>query len=121
MPVEVYSSGIFAQDGEMAAGNAITVMKEKGIDLTKHKAINIRKTNIQNMDLILCATESHKTIVKELYPNLKEKVYTILEYADNRRQDKDLPDPWGNDIQTYKKCAEEIEESIEKIVEKITR
>lgn len=40
--VEVYSSGIYALDGDSSTDEAIEVMEEYGVDLKKHRAINTR-------------------------------------------------------------------------------
>lgn len=118
--IEIYSSGIFAETGDKASYSAIEIMQEYGIDLTKHEATNIKQSNIQEMDLILCATASHKYSVLQMYPQLKEKVYTIKEYAkDNKQEDLDIKDPWGYDIEIYRYCAAEIDKYIEEIIKKI--
>ena len=78
--VEVYSCGIYADSGEPSTYNAIEIMKEYGIDMKNHRASNIKETNIEQMDLILCATVSHKQLVLNMYPDLVGKVYTIKEY-----------------------------------------
>lgn len=70
------------------------------------------------MDLILCATQSHKDSVINIYPKLKDKVYTIKEYTLNDKNDIDIKDPWGYNKETYKKCANEIEECIDIIIKK---
>ena len=66
--IEVYSSGIYAQNGDIPTYEAIQVMKEYGIDLSNHRATNIRNSNIENMDVILCATTAHKNNVIAMYP-----------------------------------------------------
>lgn len=116
LDIEVYSCGIFAMNGDGAPFNAIEVMKNRGIDLREHRATNIRDSKIKEMDLILCATDSHKINVINLYPELEDKIYTICEYADI---DGDIEDPWGYDVEIYEKCAEELEECIDIIVEKL--
>ncbi len=40
--VEVYSSGIYAVQGDTSTYEAIEVMEEYGVDLKKHRATNIR-------------------------------------------------------------------------------
>ncbi len=40
--VEVYSSGIYAMQGDISTDEAIEVMEEYGVDLKKHRATNIR-------------------------------------------------------------------------------
>ena len=79
--IEVYSCGVFAENGDVSTEEAIETMQEYGIDLKKHRATNIRNSNIENMDVILCATTAHKNNVIAMYPNLKEKVFTMKEYA----------------------------------------
>lgn len=117
--IEVYSCGTTAYTGDWSTEDAIEVMKEYQIDLKKHRATNIRESKIEEMDLILCATRTHKYSVINSYPQLKEKVYTIKEYAQEDTTSLDISDPWGNSIQIYRQCAEEIKESLEKIIEKI--
>lgn len=118
--VEVYSCGVYAQNGDIPTEEAISVLKTiYGIDLTKHKATNIANSNIQEMDIILCATTSHKNNVISRYPELKEKIYTMKEYAEYPQNDIDINDPWGGSYETYKKSAKEIAECIQKIIEKI--
>jgi len=117
--IKVYSCGIFAEDGDMAMYTAIEAMKEYGIDLKNHRATNIRNANIEKMDVILCATQSHKHTVSQLYPDLKEKLYTIKEYAVCDEENIDIKDPWGYDIEIYRFCASELENCIIKIIEKI--
>ncbi len=117
--IGVYSCGIFAEDGDAPTYNAIEAIKEYGVDLRKHKATNIRNSRIKEMDIILCATTSHKNNVINMYPDLKEKIFTIKEYADFDKNDLDIPDPWGYDIETYRFCASTINKCLERIVNKI--
>ena len=79
--IEVYSSGMWARDGDIPTYEGIEVMKDYGIDLSTHKATNIKSSNIEDMDVILCATFSHKLNVISMYPNLKDKIFTMKEYA----------------------------------------
>lgn len=117
--IEVYSCGIYAEDGDIPTYEGIEVMKKYGIDLEKHRAVNIINSNIEDMDVILCAAESHKNSVISMYPELKVKVFTMKEYAGYPRSDWNINDPWGYGIDVYTKCAEEIEECINKILNKL--
>ena len=74
---------------------------------------------IKDMDVILCATISHKNSVINMYPELKEKVFTMKEYAGYPQNDLDIKDPWGYGIEVYKSCAKEIKECLNKIIEKL--
>ena len=114
-PIEVYSCGIFAQNGDYPTNEAVEVMKEYGVDLSKHRATNIRNSKIEEMDVILCATTAHKNNVLNMYPELEGKVYTMKEYAGYDKNDLDIKDPWGYDIDTYRRCAKEIDECLKKM------
>ena len=73
--------GYMPKVGDVPTYEAIAVMKNYGIDITSHKATNIIKSNLNQMDLILCATNSQKFSVTSMYPEVKGKVYTMKEYA----------------------------------------
>ena len=119
--IEVYSSGIYAYTGDKATNHAISIMKNYNVDLENHRATYIKETDIIEMDLILCATKNHKDIILEEYPKLQNKVYTIKEYAeyDLKGGDIDINDPYGGNLESYKKCATEISDCIELILKKI--
>lgn len=121
--IEVYSCGIYAQDGDTPTWEAKRVMMDEySIDMNEHRATNIVNSNIEKMDLILCATSRHKKDVLRIYPKLEGKVFTMKEYVGYNREyhDKiDIKDPWGYDIETYRACVAEIDECLEMLLEKI--
>lgn len=120
---KVYSCGIYAETGDYATYNAIEAAKKYNVNISSHRATNIRESNIEEMDLILCATQSHKQSVIYLYPNLREKIYTMKEYAklDNNGQDMDIKDPWGYDMNVYTNCVMEIEKCIQEITKQLNK
>ena len=122
LDIEVYSAGIFAMDGEHASYNSVAIMKEYDVDLALHTATSIENSEIEKMDLILCATKNHKAQLISKYSDEKEKIFTMKEYAglDNNGQDMDISDPWGYNMNTYRMCAAEISLCVDKIIEKLT-
>ena len=48
--VQVYSCGIYAENGDTSTYEAIETMNEYGIDLRNHTATNIRNSNIYQMN-----------------------------------------------------------------------
>lgn len=97
---------------------AIEVMNEYGIDICEHRATNIASSDIKKMDLILCATKTHKNAVIQMYPKLDGKIYTIKEYANYDEKDLDIKDPWGYDVEVYRFCVSEIEKCIDLMIKK---
>lgn len=120
--IQVYSCGIYAQDGDIPTYEAREAINEYGVNLSNHFAINIKNSNIKDMDLILCATKSHKIAVIDIYPELEEKVFTMKEYVNYDREHHDnidIKDPWGYDLETYRSCLAEIDECLELLLKKI--
>lgn len=101
-----------------ASKNSIKVMKDEGIDLSKHVPVQIDKKLIDEADLILTMTQLHRKILNSQYPEYSHKLYTLKEYADSNNTDKDIQDPFGGPLSIYKACFNEIKEAIEKIIEK---
>ena len=113
--VEVYSSGIYADNGDGSTWEAISVMEDYGVDLKPHRATNIRNSNIEEMDVILGMTIGHKQQMLQMYPNLKDKIFTLKEYVGYNKAGHDeinIIDPWGYNVETYRNCAEEIDECL---------
>lgn len=112
----VCSSGISAYPEDVSTYEAIFVMKnEYGIDLKNHRATNVKASKIKEMDLILVMTVSHKNILVAMFPELKEKIYTIKEYVG---LPGDVLDPYGGTIETYSNCAKELNDYIDMFLKK---
>ena len=117
--IEVYSSGIFAMKGDIPPDEAIEVMEEYHVDLKQHRATPTIQSNIQEMDLILCMTNSHKQTLIGTYPNLVDKIFTLKEYTGLTEKGIDIKDPWGYTFAVYRFCAAEIDECLNKLIETI--
>ena len=114
---EVCSCGLFAHNGDIPTIEGVTVLDTiYDVDLTKHRATNIDNSNIKDMDIILCATTSHKNNVLNKFPELDGRVFTMKEFAKYPSYDLDINDPWGGSMATYKKCDSEINECLDKII-----
>ena len=107
----ISSCGLQAKTGEHSTNNAIMAMKD-----CNHRSTNVAEIDIENYDLVFCMTIQHKYQLLQLYPKLKDKVYTLKEYVDNNEY-KDIDDPWGYDINVYKNCAREIVDNVDKLLE----
>lgn len=121
LDIEVYSAGLHASTGEYSTDEAVRVMQEQyDVNILQHQSVNVKDTNIADMDLILCATHAQLTTLEYRYPELDHKIFTIKQYAYGPDvDDKDIDDPWGYPLQVYEKCANEIYEALVKIAEKI--
>ncbi|MGO1651094.1 arsenate reductase/protein-tyrosine-phosphatase family protein [Senegalia sp. (in: firmicutes)] len=79
--VFIYSRGVSAIENMSASKHAIRVMENMGIDMTNHKSKLLTKKDVDKADIILTMTLNHKSLVVNLYPHAKGKIYTLKEYA----------------------------------------
>ena len=122
--VSVHSCGIYAEPGDGATTEAIEAMKEYGVDLTKHRATNMRNADLRQMDLILCATNSHKIAITRLYPDLQDRIFTLKEYVGYNKEYNtkiDLDVPWGFGEDVYRFCASDINDCLDLLIKKIEK
>ncbi|MBQ9757645.1 MAG: threonylcarbamoyl-AMP synthase [Clostridia bacterium] len=100
------SAGLFAGGGK-ASENAIRAAAELGVDIKSHNSRQLTPRMLENSDIILAMTESHKMSIPAEY-----NARTISEFVG---VDGEIIDPYGGDIEVYRKCAGELKELIEKM------
>lgn len=112
----ICSSGIYAYGGEKSTYEAVSIMQnEYDINLSNHRATAVRESDIENMDLVLCMTNSHKNTLNLMYPNLSDKIYLIKEYVG---LDGEVEDPYGGSLSVYSNCAKDLSFYLDKLLEK---
>lgn len=121
--IEVQSAGLCAMPQQPATQQAIHVMKEHNIDLTTHRAKPLTKEKVDNADIILTMTASHKNGILGIAPEAKGKTFTLKEYAmkygkiDHKQiSSQDIIDPFGQTVERYRETAEEIKSLLMHIV-----
>lgn len=117
--IEVKSAGTTAVDGMGAAQQAITVMKTRGLDLSNHTSTSLSTGLLSEADLVLTMTRRHKGAILRNDPKLKDKVFTLKEYAGPVDDDLDISDPFGQSVDVYQQCSLELEQYLKNVLEKI--
>ena len=117
LDIKVKSAGTFALDGQEASEEAIQVMEEEGIDISNHRANIIHRNLVEEADLILTMSRSHKQQLLSKYDFIKGKVFTLKEYAHS--QEEDIEDPFGRGIEAYRLAKAEIKEALKKVAAKL--
>lgn len=139
--IKVISAGTSAVKGQRASKNAILVMQEKDIDIKGHEATPLTRELVDEADLILAMTQSHKFRVMQMSKDAHNKTYTLKEYVvrstdvgeltsdivrfsgtastNDRWISPDISDPFGQPLGLYRACANEIEEDLKIILKKL--
>ena len=110
------SAGVATVDGLPAAKNAIDTMTQMGIDLTTHKARFLPNVKLSNYDLFVTMNYDQATLVESRGVPLS--LIKVLERKTDDKYDIEvgIQDPFGSDLQAYKKCAIVLTNAITELI-----
>lgn len=94
----VKSAGLHPNEGEPMAENARQALKEMGIKAPKRSAKSLTVEQCKRSDMIVCMTNN---ILKEMQM-FRPKAVSVAEITGG----SDVSDPYGQDLQAYKRTAE---------------
>ena len=100
--VMVVSAGIAAAPGCPPTSEAMQVMRERGLDLTRHEAQPLTDQLVRHADLILTMTSSHLQSIVERWPDAADRAHLLLPDCG------DVADPIGQTVVAYRDCADQI-------------
>lgn len=90
---------------EFVSPNAALVCNEIGLDLSHHRPRPLRERDLYVCDIFVVMTPLHaETLLSIGIP--KEKIYIL---------GGGIPDPYGSDLATYRRCRKTIEEAIDEL------
>ena len=109
--VRVFSAGISAMDGDQASDNSIQACQELNLDISDHRSAALTRATLENASAIFCMTESHRALLN-MYFEVPESASTFLmrEFID--QGSKELPDPYGQDMEVYRECRDRMKEAL---------
>ena len=115
--IKVKSAGTNAITNSKPSEFATKVMREKGIDISSHRATPLTPEIVKEYDLILTMEERHRQRVINLFPFVREKVWLLSEFSSGKKED--ILDPAGSYLSTYRELALRIEKEINKLIERL--
>ena len=104
--ISVSSAGLSAIPGDCVSDNAVAASKLYGIDISSHRARSLSRPLLEETDLFVCMTQSH--------------ALPLLAFAEKGSiivLGNGISDPYGGDLETYSKCAGEISNAIDDLLE----
>lgn len=113
---KVLSAGTHAATGAPAAGPAVGVMEELGLDLNSHSSTMLSPELVAEADLLLTMTEAHKNYVIDSYPHASAKTFTLKQFAG---LDGDVGDPFGGDVGIYRETAVELRRLLQTVAQRL--
>ena len=103
---KVISAGVMAYGGASASPEAIQACREIGVDISDHHTGRLTDELLNGADFIFVMDSSHYLAVERLSPQALSRTSLLV-------ADRDVGDPVGMPVETYRKCARQISEGIE--------
>ena len=116
--LEVASSGTSAWETAPASDGALLVAMERGMDLSDHRAQSLTREMVQASDLILAMGPHHLERIEALGGD--GKGFLLSDFASHGKSKRPISDPIGAELDVYRATADELEEEIRRVVERIT-
>jgi len=117
--IEIGSAGTFAWDGQPATSLAVKVLRDKGIDISGHRARRLSPDLVHGSDLIVTMAEEHRIAVEAMAAGVDAEV-VVLGDLDEKRDDRDIGDPIGGDESVYSKVRDDIYGLIGLLIEDVS-
>jgi protein-tyrosine-phosphatase len=108
MDLEVRSAGIAPHPGLRAAGPAVAVLAEEGIDISDEFSKSVTIENLTWADLIVPMCRNQAVHLLEDFPELASKVRVL---------ERDVADPYGKPIEPYRDVRDELHELLTRFVQ----
>jgi protein-tyrosine phosphatase len=105
--IEVRSCGLTALVGQPADPAALSLMRERGIDIGAHRARQIDPAQVAWADLILVMERLQKDIIQAQMPSAGGKVFRLGHFSDT-----DIPDPYRQSIDRFAEVLQVIDENV---------
>jgi len=112
---QVGSAGVIAGRGMGASKVAVDAMKEIDIDLCPHRSRPLLQDLVDDAELIVVMTASHRDQLRTLFPEDSDKVYLLKSFVEGKGDD--VEDPIGLNIDAYRAVRVQIEQALPGLME----
>lgn len=104
---EVKSAGLNALVGYPAEGTAQRLMKERGVDLSSHRAHQLNLELVLWADLILVMEKEQKKALNSIASAARGKTYCLGQWSD-----AEVLDPYGQSIEAFRNALRLIDKGV---------
>jgi protein-tyrosine-phosphatase len=112
----VQSAGIGAFSGQPASRHSITIAKERGLDLTRHRSRAVTVDVVDKATHIFALSRNHLAALLDDYPEAEDKIYLLSEFtSDDTLRGRDVSDPFGGGQEDYREMQEHLDKLLPSI------
>ncbi len=140
--IDIASVGTWAYEGQPATHDAIATLRQQGVELAEHRSRAVELGELRAADLIVAMTSVHVRELSSLASEVAGRIVLLKELREiepasfatdatphdkihallNGKRPKwrralDVDDPMGLPISAYERCASELQEGIDTLVD----
>jgi protein-tyrosine phosphatase len=105
--ITVASAGLGALVGHAPSEHAVTLMRERGLDISQQRARQITPDMVHAADLLLVMEAGHKRAIEMNEPAARPKIYRLGEW-----QDRDIADPYRQPRAAFEAALADIDAGV---------
>jgi protein-tyrosine phosphatase len=105
--IVVESAGLGALVDHPASEHAVTLLRERGLDISDHRARQITPEMVHAADLVLVMESGHKRVIDANEPAARGKIYRLGEW-----QDRSIEDPYRQSREVFEAVLRDIDEGV---------
>lgn len=115
--IQVSTAGVMTPTGLLPTPEAEQLLKEEGVDISRHRSRPMKAHMLEDADLVLGMSSLHVQKAIRETEAAKGKTFLLKEYVGYRGKDVQIPDPMGGTMDTFKRVFEQLKDALEKLVE----
>jgi protein-tyrosine phosphatase len=111
--INVSSAGVAAIIGHAASEHAQTLMRERGLDISRHRAVQVVPEALIQADLVLVMENEQQQAIERMQPAVKGRAFMLGEWGGF-----EIPDPYRQEIDVYRRVLGMIDRGVEEWIGK---
>lgn len=111
----VGSAGTAALTGQPSAPEAVTLMSERGLDISGHRARQLDYDVLKGTDLVLVADSGHMQWINAQFPFMRGRVHLLGRW----QGEIDIADPYRRGLSAFEQVLDRLDVCVADWVEKI--
>jgi protein-tyrosine phosphatase len=112
--IGVQSAGLSAPSRGAPDPIAVRLMRERGYDISGHRAQQLQGAMVDSSDLVLVMTDRQRRVIEQVWPASRGKVFRIA-------GDTDIPDPHQRGERAFRRVLQLIDAGAAQWTDRLSR
>ena len=106
--IEIKTAGVMTPTGLLPTPESVQLLREEGVDISRHRSRPLSEDLIVRADLILGMTSFHVQTAFRKCEESRGKTHLLKEYAGEEGKNVQIQDPMGGTLEIFKKVFAQV-------------